>query len=110
MPSFTCITNFRGGTYISQFDAPDMLAVVPKWKEHVVEGKYIPNMDMRAFEKAYAFYFEEFKPSPYRDVTNVWGFDFLVGGAHLLELFIIQTDVSLGKESTEGVSEVKAGG
>jgi hypothetical protein len=97
MATFTFITDFCGGTYICQKEGADVLNVLPQWRDDILQGAYVANMDIEEFSKAYEFYCEEFRPSPYAEVVNVWGFDFLVGGKHMLELFIVKTDTAPGQ-------------
>ena len=99
MPTFTFITDYRGGTYICQKQAKDLYAVCLLWKQDIVEGGYVQNLDTGAFANAFANDFDEFPPNAIDEVSNVWLFHLLFG-RYALDVHIIQTDTSNNGQMT----------
>ncbi len=93
MPTYTCITDFRRGTYVCQKDADDLRTACYLWKDDVASGGYIPNLDAEAFSNAFESYINELPPVALDTVKNVWSFDLLLV-KYMLSLHIIQTDTS----------------
>ena len=93
MPTFTFITDFRGGTYICQKSAGDLRTACFLWKEDIVSGDYVQHLDVQAFAKAFDADIDELPPLPMDEVSNVWIFHLLFG-RYMLDLHIIQTDLS----------------
>lgn len=93
MPTFTFITDYRGGTYICQKSAADLRTACLLWKEDVASGEYVQHLDVRAFVKAFDADIDELPPLPINEVSNVWIFHLLFG-RYMLDLHIIQTDLS----------------
>lgn len=93
MPTYTCLTDFRGGTYICQKMADDLRAACHLWKEDVASGGYIPKLDVEAFSSAFQSDIDELPPVALDTVKNVWLFDLLIG-RDMLSLHVIQTDTS----------------
>ncbi len=93
MPTYTFITDFRGGTYICQKGAEDLSKGCLLWKEDIANGGYIPKLNTKAFIKAFNEDIDEFPPQPIDTVQNVWLFHLMLGDTQL-DLHIIQTDIS----------------
>lgn len=93
MPTYTFITDYRGGTYICQKSAADLRTACLLWKEDVAAGEYVQHLDVQAFVDAFDADIDEIPPLPIDEVSNVWIFH-LVFGRHMLDLHIVQTDVS----------------
>lgn len=100
MPTFTFITDYRGGTYICQHAAEDLRTACFLWKHDIVSGDYIQHLDVKAFANAFDADIDEIPPLPMDDVSNVWIFH-LMFGRYMLDLHIVQTDLS-----TSDVAEV----
>ena len=93
MPTFTFITDYRGGTYICQKTADDLRSACYLWKEEIVQGGYVQHLDLGAFAKAFDADIDELPPLPIDEVSNVWLFH-LMFGRHMLDLHIVQTETS----------------
>lgn len=91
MATYTCITDFRGGTYVCQKEADDLRTACYLWKEDVSSGGYIPGLNVAAFSKKFEADIDELPPVALDTVQNVWVFDLLLG-KDMLSLHIIQTD------------------
>lgn len=93
MATFTFITEYQGGTYISQHSANDLRSACLLWKEHLLEGRHVKHLKEKAFHKAFEADFEELPPVALDGVTNVWLFQLLVGD-DMLNAHIVQTEVA----------------
>jgi hypothetical protein len=93
MATYTFITEYRGGTYISQQTAGNLLEACGLWKRHVVSGKYIQALDLKQFSRSFDADIEELPPVTIDQVQNVWLFQLLVED-EMLSAHIIQTDLS----------------
>ncbi len=100
MAIFTFITDYQGGTYISQHEADHLPEACTMWKDHVVRGNYIPDLDARQFAKAFDVDIDELPPVAIDTVSNVWLFQLLLNG-DLLNVHIVQTDLSLSDAAVE---------
>lgn len=92
MATYTFITDYLGGTYISQQTASDLRSACVKWKDHVVQGKYIQNLILVQFTRAFDCDIDELPPVAIDEVSNVWLFQLLIGD-NMLNLHIIQTEL-----------------
>lgn len=103
MPTYTFITDYRGGTYICQKAADDLRAACLLWKEEIRSGGYVQDLNVRAFSKAFDADIDELPPVPLDTLRNVWLFHLLIGD-ELLDVHIIQTDlVSVETETTQTI-------
>ena len=93
MPTYTFITDYRGGTYICQKTAADLRIACCLWKEEIVRGGYVQHLDLNAFTTAFEADIDELPPLPMDEVSNVWIFH-LMFGRHMLDLHIVQTETS----------------
>lgn len=93
MTTFTFITDYRGGTYISQQSADDLHTACQLWKDHVISGKYIQHLNVKQFSGAFDADIEELPPLAIDEVSNVWIFQLLIGD-DMLTAHIVQTDLS----------------
>ncbi len=104
MPTYTFITDYRGGTYICQKAAEGLRAACLLWKEEIRSGGYVPDLNVRAFSKAFDADIDELPPVPLDTLRNVWLFHLLIGD-DLLDVHVIQTDmVSILAETTETIT------
>jgi hypothetical protein len=90
--TFTFITDFRGGTYISQVKANDVDAAVISWVEQLKEAK---NSIKHLREKTIAQIYQEaqdqdHRPGALEGVKNVWCTSFATKTGFLL-VNIVQT-------------------
>jgi hypothetical protein len=93
MATFTFITDYQGGTYICQQTADDLHPACYLWKDHVVSGKYIPNLNTHQFSEAFETDMDDLPPVAIDEVSNVWIFQLLLGD-DTLTVHIVQTDLS----------------
>lgn len=93
MPTFTFITDYRGGTYICQKAATDLRSACLLWKDDVVSGGYVQNLNPASFSEAFDAYIDELPPIAIDTISNVWVFHLLFG-RYMLDLHIIQTDTA----------------
>ncbi|MBV6441725.1 MAG: hypothetical protein DYG98_15865 [Haliscomenobacteraceae bacterium CHB4] len=96
MPTFTFITDYRGGTYICQKAAADLRTACFLWKNEIVSGRYVQHLDIEAFSKAFDADIDELPPLPIDEVSNVWLFH-LMFGRYMLDLHIVQTETAASK-------------
>lgn len=99
MHTYTFLTDFQGGTYICQKAADDLRSACVLWMEEIASGGYVPNLNVKAFTKAFHAGIDELPPVPLDDLRNVWGFHLMVG-KDMVDLHVVQTDV-LGVELGE---------
>lgn len=102
MPTYTFIADFRGGTYVCQKEADDLRAAAFLWKEEIASGGYVQHLDAKAFSKAFDADFDELPPVPLDEMRNVWLFHLMLGNA-MLDLHIVQTDISAVTTATESL-------
>ena len=93
MATFTFITDYQGGTYISQQKADDLLSACYCWRDHVLSGNYIQNLEPDQFASTFNTDIEELPPVAIDDVINVWLFQLFISGS-ILNLHIILTSLS----------------
>lgn len=94
MTTYTFITDFRGGTYVSQKEANDLRTACLLWKDEIANGGYVSFLDTNEFAKAFDNDIDELPPVPLDEVKNVWLFS-LMFDDDMLNVHIIQTDISL---------------
>ena len=105
MPTFTFITDYRGGTYICQKAAADLRTACFLWKDEIVTGRYVQHLDVEAFSKTFDADIDELPPLPIDEVSNVWLFH-LMFGRHMLDLHIVQTETAASTARTKTVGAV----
>ncbi len=93
MATFTFITEYQGGTYISQHSANNLRNACFLWKDHVVEGRHIKHLKEKAFNKAFEADIDELPPVALEGVTNAWLFQLLIG-EDMLNTHIVQTELA----------------
>ena len=103
MKTFTFITDYQGGTYISQQTANGLLDGCHHWKDHILSGRYIQDLDVHQFAEAFDANINELPPVGIDEVINVWVFQLIITD-HMLSVHIVLTDLS-----TKGVSEESNG-
>jgi hypothetical protein len=93
MATFTFITDYKGGTYISQQEAADLPAACYRWKDHVISGGYIQDLNAKQFGIVFDADIHELPPVAIDDTINVWLFQLLIED-NMLITHIILTDLS----------------
>jgi hypothetical protein len=89
--TFTFITDFRGGTYISQVKANDVDAAVITWVKQLKVGKNSKHLREKTIAQIYQEAKEQdHRPNALEGVKNVWCTSFATKTGFLL-LNIVQT-------------------
>jgi len=105
MAIYTFFMDYQGGTYICQKAAGDLRTACFAWKEDVVSGGYVPDLNLKSFSTAFDDDIDELPPAPLDEVRNVWLFHLMLGG-DMLDLHIVQTDTETVGAETRKVSFV----
>ncbi len=76
LPSFifTFIANYKGGVYVRQVVAKNMLSACHSWAEQVVSHQDIPKLNREAFLQAFKDDIELLEPVPLQNSSNIWAF------------------------------------
>lgn len=88
--TYTFILYFRGGTYIEQVAASDVIAAAHAWAEKTANNPEVEHLDRAAFLKVFYYDIPEFPPIPINGRPNVWHLYFLMG-QYELDIHIIKT-------------------
>ena len=94
MATFSFITEFLGGTYISQHDSPDLRTACMMWRDHLIRDKPFPELDTDAFSGEFDFYIDFMPPVAVETLANIWTFGFAYEPKKSINSNIIQTDTS----------------
>lgn len=100
MKTYTFITDYQGGTYISQQTADGLHGACQHWRDHIVSGRYIQNLDLHQFAEAFDADINELPPVGIDDVMNVWLFQLFIAD-RMLSVHIVLTDLSTTSMSEE---------
>lgn len=103
--TYTFILDFRGGTYIEQIDAINVIAATHVWAKKVANEPDIKHLNGEDFLKAFYYNIEVFQPIEIEECTNVWNLSFLMGRFEL-DVHIIKTSDS--PEPAPPVSALRA--
>ena len=74
MSIFTFIANYKGGVYIRQVAAKDLVPACHVWAEHIVSKQDIPKLNGQAFLQAFKEDMELLPPVSLQGTSNVWAF------------------------------------
>ncbi|MFN0035886.1 MAG: hypothetical protein ACKVUS_12555 [Saprospiraceae bacterium] len=88
--TYTFITTYRGGTYIEQVPAPDIMEATFRWAERVANDPDIQGLDGAAFRRAFENDIEEFPPALIDGCPNVWHL-FFFSGRNRMDVHIVGT-------------------
>ena len=88
--TYTFILNFRGGTYIEQATASDVMTATHLWAQKVANEPAIEHLDGEAFLKVFYYKIEVFHPNEIEGCPNVWHLYFLMG-RYEVDIHIIKT-------------------
>ncbi len=91
MAIYTFITDFKGGTYISQHHGRDLREACTQWRDGILSRGHIQLLDAKAFGQAFATDFEELPPVAIEGLTHVWTFQLLIE-EDMLDVHIVQTE------------------
>lgn len=87
MKKFTFIAEFRNGTYISQYEASNLIEALFIWAENLDLQYFTSKVKNKIQEKARE---EDFFPVPVKTVDNVWCSSYVIFRSLLL-LNIVET-------------------
>ena len=87
---YTFILYYRGGTYIEQVVASNVLEATYTWAERAANDPEIEYLDGQAFRKVFDNEIGEFPPSPIDERPNVWHL-FFFSGRNRMDVHIIKT-------------------
>ena len=90
---YTFLTTYRGGTYIDQIQATDVLAAVHLWADKTARSQDIEHLDGAVFRKAFEADIETFPPAPIDGHPNVWCL-YYFSGRKRMEVHIVKTDTA----------------
>lgn len=93
MPTYTFITDYRGGTYITQKTAPDLQEALVFWQQEIASSGYVAHLDTAVFLRKFEESAEAFPPANIDTVSNVWLFHLLMG-RYMMDVHIIQTEMA----------------
>ena len=88
--NYTFILNYRGGTYIEQVLASNVLEATFVWAERTANDSEIEHLDGRAFRKTFDTDISEFPPTPIDERPNVWHL-FFFSGRNRMDVHIVKT-------------------
>lgn len=87
MKKYTFISEYRKGTYVSQYEGVDLYACLKVWVNNLDLSIYLSN-DVTLIKEEIEI--EDYNPTPIKTIDNVWCCTFLSGKSFLL-LNIIET-------------------
>ena len=87
MKKFTFISEYKGGTYIDQYESLNIYDALIFWQKKLDNTIYAEH-DIELLSKEIQL--EDYKPTPINGIENVWCCVFLSGDSFLL-LNIIET-------------------
>lgn len=106
--NYTFILDFRGGTFIEQVDASDVMAATHAWAKKVAQETAIQHLNGEAFLKVFYDAIEVFRPVAIDDCLNVWHLYFLLS-RYELDIHIVKTSDAPEPANTPAASNARAG-
>ena len=88
--TYTFILYYRGGTYIEQISASDVMEATYIWAEKTASDPEIEHLDGQTFRKTFYDDIGEFPPNPIDERTNVWHLFFFTG-RNRMDVHIVKT-------------------
>ena len=88
--TYTFILHYRGGTYIEQITAPDVLKATFIWAERTANDVEIEHLDGQAFRQVFKDDIGEFPPTPIDERANVWHL-FFFSGRNRMDVHVVKT-------------------
>lgn len=87
--TYTFILHYRGGTYIEQVSASDVLKATFMWVERTVNDPEMEHLNGPAFRKVFNNDIGEFLPTPIDGRPNVWHL-FFFSGRNRMDIHIVK--------------------
>ncbi len=72
--TFTFIANYKGGIYIRQVTAKNLVSACHIWAEQIVSKEDIPTLNGAVFLQSFRDDIELLAPVPLQNTSNVWAF------------------------------------
>ena len=92
MATYTFIANHKGGIYVRQVDAHDILQACHIWADRISKYEDIQDLGISKFLKNFKDDIEDLPPVALQNTPNVWGFSVGSGRSFML-INIVRTDV-----------------
>jgi hypothetical protein len=93
MSLYSFITNYKGGTYISQHVAPDLHAACDAWFAHTLHGGHIPELPHELFRLEYRIEMDEMPPVLIEGMQNIWYLSVLLED-DMMDVHILDTSLA----------------
>jgi hypothetical protein len=93
MSLYTFITDYKGGTYLSQHMAPNLRAACDAWFAHTLNGGHIPELPQTLFHLEYRFEMDEMPPVLIEGLQNIWFMSMLIE-EDLMDVHIVDTSLA----------------
>lgn len=107
MSSYTFIANFKGGIFVRQVSAKNVLIACRIWADELAHKRDIPDLNVPKFLKDFNNDLEHLPPAPLQNTPNVWCFT--VGtGRNFILVNIVKTS-SEKEPALQNVSLTAAG-
>ncbi|HRI59788.1 MAG TPA: hypothetical protein PK228_08690 [Saprospiraceae bacterium] len=74
MAAYTFIANLKGGIYVRQVVAGNILQACRIWAREIIEWEDIQDLDAIKFSKSFNDDIEDLPPVALQNTPNVWGF------------------------------------
>ena len=105
MATYTFIANHKGGIYVRQVDARNILQACRVWADEIIKWEDIQDLDISKFLKNFNDDIEDLPPVALQNTPNVWGFS-VGSGRSFMIVNIVRTDVkSIETLSLAGIDE-----
>lgn len=88
--TYTFILYYRGGTYIQQVVASNVMEATYTWAVRTANDPEIEHLDGQAFRKIFDNEIGEFPPMPINERPNVWHL-FFFSGRNRMDVHIVKT-------------------
>lgn len=92
MATYTFIANHKGGIYVHQVDARNILQACRVWADEIIKWKDIQDLDISKFLKNFNDDIEDLPPVALQNTPNVWSFS-VGSGRNFMIINIVRTDM-----------------
>jgi hypothetical protein len=92
MAAYTFIANHKGGIYVRQVSAGNILQACRIWADELTKWQDIPDLDTSKFLKSFSDDLKDLPPVPLNDTPNVWGFT-VGSGKNFMTINIVKTEM-----------------
>ena len=92
--TYTFIANHKGGIYVRQVDARNIVQACRIWADGIIKGQDIEDLDSHKFFKSFHDDIEDLPPVGLESTPNVWGFS-VGSGKNFMLVNIIRTDMKI---------------